>query len=261
MRAESRAAKPHTMRAQAIAGNHVVTIGINMDESQTEDLLGFGIHRTDKTENEAYWLEGQKRFKITDPGLPPGTGVPTNKHPIQSFLWADFTAKGAHSYVYKVVAIRGTPDAPQESESVELAVDTEGHEATEVHDVFFNRGAIASQAYASHFGNRNPDEVGPEAYAWLSRGLHEALLEFIELANDSTYALRAAIYEFQYPDVLDAFHTASGNGADIKIVYDAKDNPKGPKKKNESAIKTEQIKGLCTPRTANPSYIDRKSVV
>ncbi|VIO79234.1 phospholipase D-like domain-containing protein [Bradyrhizobium ivorense] len=254
MRASQRAAG-HSMRAQAIAGNHVVTIGVNMDQVETNDLLGFGFHRTDRTENEAYWLEGQKRFKISDPGLPPGTGVPTNKHPIQSFLWADFTAKGAHSYVYRVVAIRGTPDAPQEAESVELAVSTEGHDLEEVHDVFFNRGAIASQAYANRYGNKDPDEVGPEAYAWLSRGLHEALIGFIGQAKDRTFSLRAAIYEFQYPDVLDAFHTSGMNGADIKIIYDAKKNAKGPKQKNEEAIKTEQIKALCIPRTANPSYI------
>jgi phosphatidylserine/phosphatidylglycerophosphate/cardiolipin synthase-like enzyme len=255
MRANGRAAQPHSMRAQAIAGNHVVTIGINMNKADTDDLLGFGFHRTDETESEAYRLEGQKRFKITDPGLPPGTGVPTNKHPIQSFLWADFTAKGAHSYVYKIVAIRGTPDAPQEAEFVELAVSTEGHDAGELHDVFFNRGAIASQAYATRFGNRDPDEVGPEAYAWLSRGLHEALIDFIGQANDNTFSLRAAIYEFQYPDVLDAFHTSRSNGADVKIIYDAKPIAKGPKKKNEEAIKAEQIKALCIPRAANPSYI------
>jgi phosphatidylserine/phosphatidylglycerophosphate/cardiolipin synthase-like enzyme len=255
MRVIGKAAPPHSMRAQAIAGNHVVTIGINMTKEDTADLLGFGFHRTDNTENEAYWLEGQKRFKITDPGFPPGTGVPTNKHPIQSFLWADFTAKGAHSYAYKVVAIRGTPEAPQEAESVELAVSTEGHDAAELHDVFFNRGAIASQAYANRFGNRDPDDVGAEAYAWLSRGLHEALIDFIGQANDHTFSLRAAIYEFQYPDVLDAFHSADADGADVKIIYDAKNNSKGPKKKNEAAIKGEQIKPLCIPRTANTSYI------
>src|ERR1035437_2952849 len=128
MRTNGRAANPHTMRARAIAGNHVVTIGVNMDKNETDELLGFGFHRTDMTEHEAYWLEGQKRFKISDPGLPPGKGVPTNKHPIQSFLWADFTAKGAHDYIYNVVAIRGTPDAPREAESVELRVSTESHD-------------------------------------------------------------------------------------------------------------------------------------
>ncbi|MGY2990337.1 phosphatidylserine/phosphatidylglycerophosphate/cardiolipin synthase-like enzyme [Bradyrhizobium sp. USDA 4508] len=255
MRANGRAASPHSMRARAIAGIHVVTIGVNMDKSETEDLLGFGFHRTDVTENEAYWLEGQKRFKILDPGLPPGKGVPTNKHPIQSFLWADFTAKGSHDYVYKVVAIRGTPDAPKETEFVELQVKTEAHDAAETHDVFFNRGAIASQAYAQRFENRDPDEVGPEAYQWLSRGLHEALIEFIGKAKDPSFALRAAIYEFQYPDVLDAFHNADAAGADVKIIYDAKSNPKGPRKRNEEAIKAELIKSLCIPRTANPSYI------
>ena len=73
MRAK-KAATAGSLRAQAIAGNHVVTLGLNMKEAETDGLLGFGIHRTDKTENEAYWLEGQKRFQLTDPGLPPGSG-------------------------------------------------------------------------------------------------------------------------------------------------------------------------------------------
>ena len=255
MRQQGHAIAPSSMRAQVIAGNHVVTIGVNMDEEQTEDLLGFGFHRTDNTEHEAYWLEGQKRFKISDPGLPPGKGVPTNKHPIQSFLWADYTAKGAHDYVYKIVAIRGTPEAPREAESVSVQVLTESHNDTSVHDVYFNRGAISSQAYAQRFDNRDPDEIGAAAYKWLSRGLHEALLGFIGQAKDGHYALRAAIYEFQYPDVLDAFYSADAAGADVQIIYDAKANPKGPRAKNEAAIKAEQIKKLCIPRAANPSYI------
>jgi hypothetical protein len=55
------------------------------------------------------------------------------------------------------------------------------------------------------------------------------LIDFIGQAKDRTFSLRAAIYEFQYPDVLDAFHTSSANGADVKIIYDAKDNAKGLK--------------------------------
>jgi phosphatidylserine/phosphatidylglycerophosphate/cardiolipin synthase-like enzyme len=242
------------VRAQAIAGSHVVTLGMNMSEHDTGGLLGFGIHRTDKTENEAYWLEGQKRFQITDPGLPAGAKVPTNKHPIQSFLWGDFTAKPSHQYTYRLVAIRGTPEAPVEAEAIDLSVDTED-EGRDLHDIHFNRGAISSQAYTARFGERKPPEVGAEAYDWLSRGLKEAMIRFIAKASGGNYKLRAAIYEFQLPAILDAFHSAKMTGADIQIIYDAKSNSKGPKAKNESAIKDEQIKDICIPRASNPSYI------
>ncbi len=247
--------KSGKLRGQAIAGTHVVLIGLNMDKADTKDLLGFGIHRSDVTENEAFWLEGQKRFKATDPGFPPGKQVSTRDHPVQSFLWADYTAKPHHRYVYKVVALRGTPQALQERETLEFEIDTES-ETGDVHDVFFNRGAISSQAYATRFGNRDPDEVGEEALAWLSRGLYEALLAFIGQASSKDYALRAAVYEFHYGPALDAMLEARSAGADVRIIYDAKDNAKkDPKKKNEAAIAAARIKGICEPRTANASYI------
>jgi hypothetical protein len=132
------------VRAQAIAGSHVVTLGMNMSEQTPVGYWVLAFISTDKTENEAYWLEGQKRFQITDPGLPAGAKVPTNKHPIQSFLWGDFTAKPSHQYTYRVVAIRGTPEAPVEAEAIDLSVDTED-EGRDLHDIHFNRGAISSR--------------------------------------------------------------------------------------------------------------------
>jgi phosphatidylserine/phosphatidylglycerophosphate/cardiolipin synthase-like enzyme len=226
-----------------------------MDKADTKGLLGFAIRRTDHTEQESYWLEGQKRFKSTDPGLPPGSQVPTNKHPIQSFLWADYTAKPDHSYTYEVTALRGSPADLLDSDAVSLTISTESVVGN-VHDVFFNRGAISSQAYVSRFGDRSPDDVGQPAFDWLSRGLFEALIAFIGEASGSGYGLRAAMYEFQYDKVLEAFGKAKAAEADVKIIYDDKNNTKKePKKENEKAIADARIKGICQPRTANPSYI------
>jgi hypothetical protein len=57
--------------------------------------------------------------------------------PLQTFQWGDYTAKAAHN-------------------------------------VFFNRGAVASQEYARRFANRKPSVVGEPAYTWLSRGQAKA---------------------------------------------------------------------------------------
>ena len=63
------------------------------------DLLGYAIERAELdlagNEVERYWMRGIKRFKDRDKGLPPGTPVSTAEHPIQSFLWADYTARRA----------------------------------------------------------------------------------------------------------------------------------------------------------------------
>lgn len=45
---------------QAIAGTHVVLLGMNLPEQQCPGLLGFALRRHDHTEGEVYWLSGDK---------------------------------------------------------------------------------------------------------------------------------------------------------------------------------------------------------
>src|SRR3954452_6009025 len=106
-------------------------------------VLGFAVHRTDHTENEAYWLEGLKVFEETDPGT---ARASLRNHPVQGFTWSDFTAKPNHMYTYRVVALHGKPTDLVEEASIEVKVTTE-QEAVGSHDVWFNRGAAASQEY------------------------------------------------------------------------------------------------------------------
>ena len=93
----------------AISGTYVVMLGFNAEESATKDLLGFAIHRRDHTEKEQYWLRGFKTFEETEPNPCPGALYSTLEHPVQSFQWADYTAKTDHEYTYKVVPLRGKP--------------------------------------------------------------------------------------------------------------------------------------------------------
>lgn len=158
-------AKRGPVSVHAISGTHVVLLGIDMAEESSEGLLGFAIERADLTEGERYWLYGFKTFEGA--AVDPGTPVSTLKHPFQSFFWGDYTAKPAHSYRYRVVAMHGEPGALRQDESVEVEVGTEDPDAG-VHAVHFNRGVAGSQAYARKFGNRPPGDVGEEAWAWLS---------------------------------------------------------------------------------------------
>ena len=53
------------LRATALAGMHSVLLGF--DHPPLPDLLGFAIHRTDRTNDESSWLKGQiKREELTD---------------------------------------------------------------------------------------------------------------------------------------------------------------------------------------------------
>ncbi len=243
------------LTAQAIAGAHVVLLGMNMKKADCEGHLGFAIHRTDHQGEEAHWMEGMKTFEETDPGFAPGSKYPTNEHPIQGFTWSDFTAKPGHRYTYRIQALTGTPSALTQFKEVELEVTTESEEGGN-HDVFFNRGAAASQEFARRFGNVRPDESDPEdpRWAWLSRGAMEAIVAFVERAKDSSWGLRVSAYEFRLKSFAQALRDAHQRGADVKILYDACNNPPDnngvvfPRDANRATAKAAKVKSLCKER-------------
>lgn len=232
--------------AQATAGTHVVLLGWDIKDPALENgLLGFAIQRTDHTENETYWLRGMKTFSGTTPPLALGGTASSQEQPFQSFQWGDYSAKPSHSYSYTLTAMYGQPGALVPGVSVTIEIATEAEESGS-HSVYFNRGAIASQEYARRFQDQAPNVVGDAAYAWLSRGLLEAINGFIAKATDGGFGIRMAIYEFQWPAVLEAIRTAAGRGVDVKVLFDAIDNAQAdPVTKNEEAIAAANISGLC----------------
>ncbi len=241
-----------------IAGTYVVLLGMDATPKARKGLLGFAIHRTDKTEKEAYWLLGFRTFKDTAPDPAPGTLISTHEHPVQGFVWGDYTAKTNHTYVYKVVPVYGTPKNLEYGTPAELTIKTED-EDNGAHAIYFNRGVAGSQAYSRKFGDKKPKEVGKEAYDWLSRGALEAVLKYIGQAKGKRYSIRAAVYEFSYLPVLEAFKKASTSGADVKIVYDCR-QPQ-PQKTSNAVIKKAGISKLMIKRTANASYISHNKFI
>jgi phosphatidylserine/phosphatidylglycerophosphate/cardiolipin synthase-like enzyme len=250
------------LSVQAISGTYVNLFGINIEDTHKNGVLGFGIQRTDLTHNnETVWLAGFKTFKQAH--LPRGTIVSTKDHPIQAFLWGDYTARKAHNYTYRIVAMRGRPNELYESDDVTISVEMEREEG-ERQGVYFNRGIAGSQAYVRKFGNRKPDDVGDKAYKWLSRGLSEAMISFIRQAKGPEWAIHAAVYEFQFVPILREFKSAGERGVDIKIIFDDKNDgkldkdgrPIGPWKKNIESLRVAKIpNSYLKARKVNPSYI------
>ncbi len=249
----------------AIAGSYVVLLGIDLDKAASRGVLGFAIERTDHTDGQSIWLSGFKTF----PGarVKRGQLVSTREHPIQGFLWADFTARPTHSYTYRVMALRGQPGQLVEGDSVSARVSME-REDRGTHAIYFNGGVAGSQAYTRKFGNKKPTKLeGRDVWRWLSRGLYRAMLRFIGQTKGKGYSLRAATYEFNEGAVLKAFARAAASGADVKIIYDARqvineDYPDDPKKSklepcqaNESAILKAGLSANCIKRTADSRAI------
>jgi hypothetical protein len=266
------------LAVRAIGGLHVVTLAWDFvnekDATKQTDLLGFAIERTELQNNqpaERYYLQGIKRFKAKDEGLPPGTPVSTAEHPIQSFQWGDYTAKPATTYIYRVIPVRGEPKLVEldEESATAVKITTEAeegrrtHDGQTHHDIYFNRGVAGSQAYGRKFGSTKPDEDEPESdqMKWLSRGLFEALRDFIgypaKQKNPAQYALRAILYEFRYPPIGEAFKKAHKAHVDVDIRYEAQSY----KKPNERMIREVGIRDICEPQKSRGGIRHNKFIV
>ena len=214
----------------AISGTSTVVLSLDM-KTKPVGLLGFAFERVETKSQKRIWLYGQKFFGSVIPiakqdlAKVKGQKYPTHLHPVQGFLWKDFTVDPETEYQYIVTAYNGTPENMTALVKETITIATEPHIA-DVHGVFFNRGVSGSQAYAEQFGNQRPDSMQDKveqanAYRWLSRGLYEGLIAFIQSAKPGQ-KLRGACYEFHYPGTLAALKAAKQSGVDVNVVYDAK---------------------------------------
>ena len=248
------------LSVSAIAGTHVVILGMNMKEADCDGLLGFAIHRTDHEAEYSGWLEGMKTFEKTDPKLRAGLTVSSREHPFQDFIWSDYTAKEGRKYTYRVVALKGSPTDLHPVAEVSLSITTESPEGGD-HDVYFNRGAASSQAYARRFGNRKPGSEGGDddpAWEWLSRGAHEAMLNFIGRAKKG-WGLRVCAYEFRLESVAAALKEAAKRGADVKVIYDG--SKPFPADENRDTVAKAKLKGVCKERIPKPMAIPHNKFI
>jgi phosphatidylserine/phosphatidylglycerophosphate/cardiolipin synthase-like enzyme len=213
----------------AVAGVNTVSFGITATAAARKGLLGFAIERADPAENERYVMPGFKVFRSIIPHPDKDTHVSTWDHPVQSFVWDDFTGKPDHVYEYIFHPLRGKPkNLDRSAPTISIKVRTEPLFSKLEHDVFFNRGVASSQAYATRFGNLPPDKQPTkkkqtEALQWLSRDLDEAILKFISSVGAKD-GLLCSFYEFRYAPVADALKKAIDKGVDVQIIVDAKVN-------------------------------------
>src|SRR5688572_23160176 len=238
----------------AVAGINTVSFGVKATTAAKRGLLGFGVERADRDEDEKYVMPGFKVFKSLIPHPTEETRVSTMDHPIQSLVWDDFTAKPDHEYEYTFQPLKGEPkNIDRSAAPIKIKIRTEPLYSRLESDIFFNRGVASSQAYVTKFENRKPDELPSAqekaALQWLSRDLDDALLRFISSAKKGD-ALRCCFYEFRYIQALQELRKAIRRGVDVEIVVDGKVNeftdkkgfhPSFPRKDNKDAIKLARI--------------------
>lgn len=212
---------PKGLKVRGVAGTYVVLLAFDCPKSYRKGLLGFGIQRKDHENDEVIWLRGLKKFDLPDSDE--GDDVSTRRHPIQKFHWGDYTTKPGRTYTYTIHAFKGNPRALEDFEKVEVKVKCELPEnvGKNGHGVHFNRSAAASQAFANRFPSLPKGDVeDPKARTWLSRGLMESLIAFIDAANAGE-GLHLFLYEFAKEEYFEALKGAKARGVKLEILYDA----------------------------------------
>lgn len=244
MRAKSK--KTNGYQVYAVSGINTISFAVDYDDADTKGLLGFAVERHDKTESERYFMRGFKVFEDMIPNPDENTAVSTFEHPVQSFVWDDFTAKPAHNYTYYFYPLKGSPkNINRTTAAIKLDIQTEAlFDESQQHDVFFNRGVASSQAYFRRFHNATPGSISDptelsEVFGWLARDLQNAIIEFIDQAKKGD-TLLACFYEFHYKPIVQKFKDAIDRGVNVSIIIDAKDNkeefPKDENLKTMSAV-------------------------
>ena len=229
---------PKGLKVRGVAGTYVVLLAFDCPKSYRKGLLGFGIQRKDHENDEIIWLRGLKKFDLPDSDE--GDDVTTRRNPIQKFHWGDYTTKPGRTYTYTIHAFKGDPRALEDFETVAVKVKCEVPESVgqNGHSVHFNRSAAASQAFATRFPSLpKGDVVDPEARTWLSRGLKEALIAFIDAAQPGE-GLHLFLYEFAKEDYFEALKGAKARGVKLEILYDSiVKGGKGPSLESKPLIK------------------------
>jgi hypothetical protein len=225
-------ARSDGVSVKAYAGTTGVILAFDVLPDTRTGLLGFAIRRTGGN-RPPRWLTGGLQFPGT--GHAPGEFAASNTAPIQKFRWSDYTVFPDTTYTYDVHPVYGAPGSLELRPGPSVAVTTSSA-AHGDHRVVFNRAAAASQAFSREFPEvaaelalakrekRPAAALPPKVLAWLSRGALEQITGICARALDPTWALDVAIYEYELPEIRDAIDAARHRGADVRIVYHAKDD-------------------------------------
>lgn len=212
----------------AVTGVNTVSFAVAASDRTKGGLLGFAVEREDAVTGERRAVPGFKVFRSLVPDPRPELEVSTFDHPVQSFVWDDFTARPDREYRYLFHPVKGRPgQLDRSNRPLTIRVRTEPLWSSGPHEVFFNRGVASSQAYTRSFGDTPIADLEParreRALDWLSRELDEAILAFVDVCRPGDRLL-GCFYEFRYRPVADRLIAAIDRGVDVRLVLDGKVN-------------------------------------
>ena len=237
-----RTAEHNGFTVKGYSGTTGILLAFNIEDNRRAGLLGFAIQReilSGRRKGEIAWLQGILDFEGTSKKK--GELVATNVAPIQKFRWSDYTVYRSTRYAYRVFGVykRGNQRVTAQNrrtfliEGPRLEIDTQGFDAEDA--IIFNRAVASSQAFSRRFpdldeeieqarqsGTLGTKSLPQRALNWLSRGLVEQMEAFLKQAEDSSWYVDIAIYEYHLPRLHEAVVAAGQRGANVRILYHAK---------------------------------------
>ncbi len=202
-----------------IAGTNNVLLAMDLAEAARKDCLGFSIERTDLDTGDRRWLPNMIRFPVDADGQ----RVTSARAPIQKFRWGDYTVEPGKRYRYRVIARHGSPaDIVAQGAAAEKPGGFDSHfrrrEPRNPHGklavgrdggVFQSRrGGERGLCAALRRQRSRQDTRGASlAVAGARRGAHRLHAK----ADGRSFALHAAIYEFQKEELIAALARGEGS--------------------------------------------------
>jgi hypothetical protein len=166
------------------------------DGSQRKDFLGFAIRREPGFDGKPFsFLPNRLTF---DGPVPSGEDVPSDKAPIQKFMWWDarIDVGGQRNFTYTVIPVTGADLSQVTDAAASVPVVCPSHIQDGI-GTWFNRAVVSSQAFTkllTSLGVSKPADVTPEKNlklrTWLANGMETVVPQFI--ANSDSVA--GAIY-------------------------------------------------------------------
>ena len=144
MRSKSKKTGGYTV--YAVSGTNTISFAIDFREADTQGLLGFAVERINQSTGDRRYMDGYKVFESVIPNPDINTVANTYSHPVQSFVWDDFTCFDNTQYSYLFYPLKGTPrHLDRSAKPIIVDITTEKLFSTLEHDIFFNRGVASSQ--------------------------------------------------------------------------------------------------------------------
>ena len=256
--------KNNGVSVKAYSGTTGILLAFNIEPEKRKNLLGFAIAReitSGHLSGRIQWLRGMLDFAGTSKMK--GELLATNVAPIQKFRWSDYSVYPGTAYAYSIYPVYKMSTAKTITASnrrtymkagprVEIA--TQGFDGEDA--IIFNRAVASSQAFSRKFPDLDEDikqaraagtlgdkSLPQKALTWLSRGLVRKMEKFLEEAEDSSWAIDLAIYEYHLPRLHEAIVEAGQRGVKIRVLYHAKNGDKAAEE-NEHLLHDPDIPGV-----------------